>query len=220
MLSAFCDSRIRFTKDEWQALVLPGLNNGSVDGDLMICLSQMPALMDRARVALRWPDESGVSLHEVRSAMQGLHDEYRPVLRKLRERWEGTKRKTMALVPESRRMAHCHHSRMVAFGLSVGVIINHLRGYLEHDDETLHQDSTRMSEEILELSDVVAAYRPLGSLAMILFLGAAWIGTADPIIKASIEIRAAELFTDIYGPNDTFTIEDMDVGWLKRFTPS
>lgn len=220
MLSAFCDSRIRFTKDEWQALVVQGLNNGSVDGDLMICMSQMPALMERARDALRWPDESGVLLHEVRSEMRALHDEYRPVLRKLRERWERTQKKTVALIPESMRMAHCHHSRMVAFGLSVGIIINHLRGYLEYDNGILRQDSARMSEKILELSDIATAYRPLGSMGMSLFLGAAWIGTADPIIKAGIEIRAAEFFKDIYGPNDTFTVEDLDVGWLRRFTLS
>ncbi|KAL9614967.1 MAG: hypothetical protein Q9167_000609 [Letrouitia subvulpina] len=215
---AFTDPKIRFTKDEWQSLVVPGLSTGGVDGDLMVCLSHIPDLMDRTRDVLQWPDELGFSLQETRSALQRLHDEYRPVLKRLRERWEGIDENlaSRARTPESRRMTHCHYSRMLALGLSVGIIINYLRAYLEHGDGALQQDSTRMSEEILELSATIAVYRPLGSSVMILSLGAAWIGATDIMTKAIIETIAAEYFKDIYGPNYTFTIEDLDF-WLKRF---
>lgn len=185
----------------------------------MGCLCYLPDLMRRGRDALKRPESSRSALLGVISELRSLHQAYQPILKTLREQQRSIDTSVVAGNPSTaglRRMLHCHHSRMLAFGLAVGIVLDCVLGNLKIDDYGLRQDSAQMSHEIFELAGIVAAYRPLGALSMTLCLSAAWCGVADTETKARIEALIVDYLRDIHGPKAAFATADLE-GYLKHF---
>lgn len=192
---------------------MTGLKDGSIDGNLTYCLGQMPHLMQRSREALALSTGSEAALREILHEMISLRDTLSHVVDKLRERWQSTVITTGSAESMSRtakRIMLCCHARALAFGLAVGILVNCVVGILQQDDTEIRHETFQMSEEILELADFLSAYRPLGSMAITVFLSAAWVGAPDPKLKARIEMRAMEFSEDIYGSDTTFMKRDLD----------
>lgn len=213
MIEALWDDRIQFTKEEWQSLVLVGLDNGSVDGDMILCLGQMPDLMRRGRAVVRQPGNSKIDREDLVSEVVPLRDSFQLILHRLRERWKNTIMETTAAgatSPANRRMWRCHFARSLAFGLAVGILINSVLGALQQDDEVFRSDSFQMSEEMLELAEFLTAYRPLGSMAITVHLAAARFGAKDSMLLSKIESRAEEFGEDIYGPGTPYMEKDLE----------
>ena len=219
MIEAFYEDKVSFSSDEWQHLVMSDLDNGTPDGDLMVCLGQLPGLMRRAQDAFTLADIDDITYQRLLLDTYSLEKTFRPVLTQLRERWSATQAypsSAASLKPGLKRLIHCHHARMVAFGLAVAILINCVRDFLEYDTNELREDSTRMAREMIEISDVVAVYRPLGNLSLTIFMGAAYVGTEDLGIKIEIENRVMDFRRDFYGPDALLVIQDP--GWcFQRF---
>ena len=115
---------------------------------------------------------------------------------------------------ELRRLIHCHHLRSLAFGLAVGILINKVHEKLEGPTEALLEENAAMSLEILGLAEIADTYRPFGSLAMSLFLGAAWAGAPDMDTKDKIDAKALEYCSDIYGLEAAYLAPDTE--WCRK----
>ena len=204
--------KIQFSKDEWQNLVIIDLDDDTVDGQMMFCMSQLPSLIQRGRAALLSPIRPNLALQETISEAYRLQDKYQPILGRLRERWKRTEMEstTSGQVSLQHRLPHCHYSKMLAHGLAIGILINCICGPLANNERLSYQDSNKMSEEMLGIADLAVNYRPLGSMAMIIFLSAAWVGATDLELKMRIESRAEVFHKDIYGPEATFTTKDFE----------
>ncbi|KAG8530539.1 uncharacterized protein KY384_005042 [Bacidia gigantensis] len=224
VINALFDSRIQFTPHEWQNLVLMGMDISTIDGDLIFCLAQVPSLMSRVEGARFQHIIPRDNTGDIQSDILCLLVEYQIILGKLRDRWERTKQN---IVPagfdsyEARRLLHCHHARMLAFGLSVGILVNCLRKNLNRASQvSISQESSQMSEEIVELAQMLVVYRPLGSIVFGFFLGIAWIGASDPELKEKIETIGMVYGEDMYSAKNSRSVQDEMVMCLERFALS
>ncbi|KAG8525274.1 uncharacterized protein KY384_008918 [Bacidia gigantensis] len=208
-IEAITDDRIQFTSEEWRTIATIGLDGRVIDGDVMICLAQLPNLMARARLIITQPETiSNSEILGVQSELIELQKTYEPVLKRLRERWEYILRKfsgSSSQRSEQQRMVHCHYGRMFAFGLTISMLINFIRANIIIGDDAFYlvNENTRMSYQILELAESLVTYRPLGSIAMTLFLSAAAICTKDPRVKDRIEAMYSIFNQDVYGCRET-----------------
>ena len=220
MIEALADPRIQFTPEEWRNLVVSGLDSKTLDGDLMMILGQTPELIRRGRQVLESPRTSDFSSYEVLLEVYYLQDAFRPVLNNLRERYDETERQILEdglRNAEAQRMVRCFHLRMYAFGLAVGILINSIRYKLEGAPcahEVSSQESSAMAEEILKLAKISDAYRPLGSLAMSLFLGAAWVGANNADLKRRVDDKAQDFCNDVRSLEKTF--ENVESEWCRK----
>ena len=229
VIEALANNRIRFTREEWEDLVVSDLDTGMVEGDVMACLSRLPELMQRAREASSQQDLN--SLLEVTSELRTLYQAYQPTLGRLRMRcsWvedaEGSEDPLKAvlmrqagpgnpLTPKMRRMVHCHYSKMLAFGAAVAICINSVLAALEGGNAQLREESAQLSLEILGLADTVSVYRPLGAASMVLCLTAAWVGTGDFCVRRRIEAALTDYGRDIFGKEAETLTECL--GWWQR----
>lgn len=87
---------------------------------------------------------------------------------------------------------HALNLRTLAVALSTGISIGHTLDQLEPDNtRTWEQTSSMWATEILQLAKAAIKYR-LGSIAMVICLIAAGVGTNDAAIKAEIQALLAE----------------------------
>ena len=208
------NSNITFTNEEWHTMVLDGLDTGTVDADMMLCLGELPTLMDRAHALIENPNASSFEHYAVIAATDRIHAKSTSIIHRLRERWQETERETLLAQPDSesstmfhrshfntqdsKRFQRCQHTRSLACALTTGILINFIRANLDEDETALRIESGQMAEEILMLADIAESYRPLGSLTMSLFLGAAWAGASSEELKERLVERANIFNEDMY----------------------
>ena len=220
VVEALSDKRIHFTPQEWTNLVVLGLDDGTVDGDLTVCLGRLPELMQRGRAAIKLPPHSRTGeVQKLQREISALHQTYQPVLQRIRERWEGVDSSVLrndAYNAVQKRMLHCHYARILGLGLAVGIAINCALLSLGFGTGSLRDEIKRMVDDVIELELTLKAYRPLGALMMTFCLGAAWVGTADPEVKKRVEALALEYQHDIEGGEITAESLNKDIDCHRR----
>ena len=179
------------------------LDDGTADGDLMVCLGRLPTLMQRGRAAMKLPPHSQpTEVRKLQREISALYQTYQPVLERLRERWKGVDASVLrndAYNAVQKRMLHCHYARILGLGLAVGIAINCALLSLNTSRGSLRDETNCMVDDIMGLEPVLKEYRPLGGLMMTLCLGAAWVGTADAEMKKRIEALSMDYQRDIDG---------------------
>ena len=197
------------------------LDDGTADGNLMVCLGRLPSLMQRGRAVIKQPPHSqATEIRSLQREISALHQTYQPVLEHLRERWKDVESSVLrndAYNAVQKRMLHCHYARILGLGLSVGIAINCALLSLHISPSSgLRDEIERMVDDILELERTLKEYRPLGALMMTLSLGAAWVGTADAEVKKRIEELALEYQKDIEGGEITAESLNKDLDCHRR----
>ena len=173
----------------------------------MVCLSRLPDLLQRGRVALKPPlqDRNPATIAEIRCEMYAIYQIYGPSLSAIRHRWRSIDSNTLnnpTLSQSQKRICHCNFSRIFGFALTVSIAINSALVALDDlsEKETPFEiENARMADEILDLAPVVGLYRPLAASVMTLCLGAAWVGARDPETRKQIEDTAIDFQKDFYG---------------------
>lgn len=221
-LEALSDSRICFTREEWKNIVDSKLDDGTMDGRFMACFGQLPQMMQRGRQALKHATPFAGEVQEIQREVAALHQTYQPILEELRARYRNLGTKVMSndtFTVGQKRQIHCHCARMLGFGLAVGIGFNCVLSALSPENTTsdLRQDNESIVAEILELEGALAPYRPLGALMVLLTLGAAYVGTVDPGIKAKIVALAEDYQSDIDGSGCGLDGEGLE-WYQKQFT--
>ena len=225
MVEALSDTRISFTLQEWDSLIMTGLDNDTAEGSMMYCLGRLPPLMQRVREFVS-RQSSPASLSRtallLEQEFRSLYNSYQPILSKFRTRWNTIDETLISdtLTPLQKRFAHCQHSRMLAFALAISLVIDCSLVTLNITNTAIAQEIVQIVEEILELADVVKAYRPLANISTMLGLVAA-LGaisvTRDVMsaeyaarLTAEIEARLEDDMTNLYGERVELTDEDRD----------
>ncbi|KAL6718323.1 hypothetical protein ACLMJK_004412 [Lecanora helva] len=214
VVEALSDTRIQFTPQEWADLVVIGLDNGTLEGEMMTCLGRLPHLLQRGRLALKH-SFNGEPVERIRNELYDVYQTYAPVVASLRHRWRNIDTNTLnnpMLNTAQKRIMHCNHSRIFAFGLAIGLIINSALCTLSvptNEIALIRDESTSMASEILELAPIVGMYRPLGAAAMTLCLGAAWVAAGDSRIREQIEAMAMDFQGDFHSEGTRITKADL-----------
>ena len=196
------------------------LDDGTADGDLMVCLGRLPELMQRGRAAIKLPPHSRTAeVRKLQREVSALYQTYQPVLERVRERWKGVESSVLrndAYNAVQKRTLHCHYARIVGLGLAVGIAINCALLSLNSSRGSLRDEIKRMVDDVVELELTLKEYRPLGALMMTMCLGAAWVGTADLEMKQRIEALALEYQRDIDGGEITAESINQDLDCHRK----
>ena len=219
VVEALFDTRIHFTSQEWNDLIITGLDDGTLEGKMMACLGRLPPMLDRARSALQqlFPHHRHHS-HVANLEFRALCQIYAPIISALRHRWHSVDTSVtnnISLTPKVKRILHSVYCRILAFGLAIGIIMNSalntLEVSLDIDDPALRAETACMAQEILDLVPAVALYRPMGSLAMTLCLVMAWAGAGDSETREKIRVVTDDFMQDMYGEGVKVREEDLEL---------
>lgn len=174
---------------------------------MMRCLARVPGIRDRIASTMPGDAEFESLRHETRA----LYESYQPILTALQART--TSIETPLATGSMYRMCtllHAQYQRMYGLGLTVAIILNCLARALDPDDPTLPVESTYFAQEIVLLSDTQVAFRPLGSFYMLVCLLTARVGTADKIIRATVEKALDDYQRDFDGGCAAETIAEFE----------
>ncbi|KAG8528370.1 uncharacterized protein KY384_007288 [Bacidia gigantensis] len=211
LVEALVGSDMRHNRREWKSLVITGVSNGPTDTALMNQLARLTHVVSSCREVLR-PESQKPSPnpHEVLLELYCVQSTFIPILNDLRNRWQQrNKSRTSAdgaqLTLEARR-SHCYALRTLASALSLNLILNNQQTLLQGPSAAVKQHSAQLASEILELAEQADIYRPLGSLAMCLFLNAASVGAGDQETRERILRKETELCKDVWGEDVMFEV--------------
>lgn len=198
LFEALVNTRISFTPEEWGRLVENELDDATPEGLMIRCLARAPNLMQRGRTALREQAGLQMLISETRHQYQILT----AILSGLRDRLDALPELSSGDSSQfvtGRTRAHAHYQRTYGLGLAMCIIFNCVLTALGADDAGLDTESTRFCEDVLELADKAAVYRPLGASYITLCLMAAWCGSKDEATKAAVESALLDYQTDLPG---------------------
>ena len=181
------------------------------EGRMMRCLCRLPELMQRIRTTRVEDETFPWLLDEVRAESQAslfLIAESRDRLHQLKTHMEDNAAQTPILVE-----AHACLQRSYGVCLALGIFMAHVLAAIDAEAATCtYTEMTRCSEDVLRLTKDVAAYKPLGSSYIQLCLCAAWMGTADPMLRSRIQSALAD--STVSGTEDYR--HELDAAGLKR----
>ena len=172
----------------------------------MTCLARIPELMQRGREALK--SSCPATVLELNHEVRTLYESFQGPLADLRSRFNAFDKEAVTLPSiDLRNVLHSHYARSYGLGLTIGIIINCLLISLKGggDHLILRQEACRMSDEILQLANIVQRYRPLGALYMTICLCAAYVGVVEKDARARIRVVLADYRRDIFGPRSEFS---------------
>ncbi|KAI9769602.1 MAG: hypothetical protein M1835_006672 [Candelina submexicana] len=186
VLEALISDNIQFTQQEWKSLIGDGLDARNVDAGWFIYLACLPDLMRRCRRALRYSStNAGTGLPELVSETVLLLEKCRTNIAALRHRLSVFE--DNASPSEMTSRLHAHRVRMLSMALFTGIILSCVLTSSSGEPLRLRSESSQWSHEILELAKVAAKYLPLGTMAIVLCLYAAWISAASDDLRKEIE---------------------------------
>jgi hypothetical protein len=208
------NDKIRFSQQEWKCLVESGLEGGGIDGDWFRYLACLPDLMQRCKRALHCSSIiSDTSLLDLKSETNSLLEDCKINITALRDRLTAFEED-----PTPFRMTaflHAHRVRLLSLALTTGIILSCILSSLSGKPLRLCSQSSQWSHEILHLAEVAVRYQPLGSMAMILCLRVAWIGTASENIREKIKTLLADYEKACQGhPSSTDLTANLE--WMER----
>ena len=225
MIEALSDPRISSSRQQWDSLIMTGLDSESLEGSIMFCLGRLPPLMWKGRKSLS-PDTTPKTRSSIISSLQqdlrSLHHSFQPILSKLRTRWYSVDEMmgSGSLTSFQKRFIHCGHLRLLAFALAIGLVIDNSLVTLTPTDMVMKQEIVQLVDEIVDLADVVVIYRPLGHLSTAVSLGTALtginaVGSLISVARAAelttkIETRLEDDLANLYGETVKITDEDRE----------
>lgn len=204
-------------QQEWDALVMPGYEGASGDGDMMQCLARVPALLQRGKEILSRVAFSESDFMTFKKEVTALRQESQAINTRLRDRLEPT---SMDLLPIALYpYLHAHYLSIYGISLATTIIISCILGRLENDHDAfrLHQESSHHAENILHLAEIAIQYQPLGSAVMILCLSAAWLGASNPATREQVKGLLVDYQSACLGISDMEPVAQLEQ-LERRFT--
>lgn len=189
LAEALCNSRICFTPDEWRRLVENKYDGITSEGLIMRSLAKLPDIILRGRSALKEQIDLEAMVTEVNhhyliltEMLSELHNLYRSIQELIADAnspavISPTASNSMPTL--SIRKAHAYHQRVYGFCLGFCMVFNCILKALEPNNTDLKIQSMSFTEDVLELADQAAVYRPLGANYITLCLIAAYCCTRE-----------------------------------------
>lgn len=223
LFDSLFNGRIMFSDEEWVAMFDSKLHELSSEGQIVHCLTRLPNLMRRAKIALSGDFDDLAKIPVLRKEAHSIREDLEPPVSKLRQRWYENKEKSVAAAQKTNSVLdalwHCHILRTYAFGLAVAIFVNEGRLALYLDAPEIVQESHGFALEILEMANMAYQYRPLGGYALSVCLLAAEIGAADVVTKESIRLVRIDYARDFRGAEEVKERRDLNLicgrGWSQ-----
>lgn len=162
------------------------------EGRLMRKLAQIPEYMHRART--RGPQSAGPDpqlLDEMRISYEILSAEVQDARQRYSriQKYMDQTSSPAGLIAQ----AHAYLQRLYGLCITVSLLFKSVLTAIDPSHEVILQlETASFAQEIVLLSQDAARYKPLAASYVALFLCAAWLGTTNRSIRASVEIQLAE----------------------------
>ncbi|KAI9842413.1 MAG: hypothetical protein M1837_007158 [Sclerophora amabilis] len=214
VFEALVNDKIQFSQQEWKYLVESGLENDNIDGDWFRYLACLPDLMLRCRRALHYsstiPD---TSLPDLISETYSLLEKCKINIAALRDRLRAFELESSPFGKVT--LLHAHRVRLLGLALTTGIFLSCILSSLSGMPLYLCSEASQWSYEIFHLSEVAVRYLPLGSMAMVFCLNAAWIGTASEDLREKLKTLLAA-YTEACLGHSTATDLTANLHWMER----
>ena len=171
------------------------LDEATSEGRIMRCLAWAPDLMQRGRTALREQIDLQMLISETRQQYMVL----KVALKDLNDRLNTVQGLSFGSDPHAATLftrTHSHYQRSYGLCLVICILFNRILKALDANHTGLDEESMRLCEDVLELSQQAAMYRPLGASYIALYLFAAWCGSTDEATRARVEKSLIDYRTD------------------------
>ncbi len=178
---------IRFSNQQWKCLIEDWLGTDDAEtGAWLAYLARLPDLMRRCRQNLHYPFmPSTTSLPNLISEASSLFEKCKIDIDALRGRLRALEEDSSTF--KMKNILHAHRVRTLGLSLTTGVYVGCILRSLSGKPLRLCNEMSQWSYEIFQLSETALKYRPLGSMAMMFCLSAAWMGTASRDLRRNIE---------------------------------
>ncbi|KAL8842043.1 MAG: hypothetical protein Q9176_002981 [Flavoplaca citrina] len=187
VFEALLTNNIQLSTREWKILSEGtfGGHDNAPDVKWFMCITDVPDLIQRSKAALILHEPPSLHLLSLELEVRALLDHIRPVITRLRDRFDNFDAKSF---PEKLSdQLRAHYMRSLAMGLGVGIVLNCVLSGLEGTPTVVCDESVLWSDEIVRIAELAVVYRPLGSMAMLIALRMAWSGVWLRESKARIE---------------------------------
>lgn len=190
----------------------------SIDGQMMHSMARLPNLLNRGRVALQSTQSARSEVMAVLDEVEALKEASQSILDAFRDRIQDHRQSTSCEhtpgFHDFWRVMHAHYARSFALQLAIEIILNSCLIALGSLKVDLAIESSKMSEEIVQLAEEVKGYRPLGALYMVICLTLAWLGADNEESKSQILDLLLEHQKDTNGATSSVSASGLD--WIER----
>lgn len=217
VFEALALDRYRLSRQEWKILVENELYDTNVDAAWLKYLACVPELLHRSREAMNdsqpiWDTD----IQDLSSETESLLDHCRVKVAELRQRFTSLKRN---LLPSGTGdLLYVNRLRMLSLALMTSILLSRIHISLLGEPSSFTTECVQWSQEILDLAQITIQYHPLGSMAMLFPLNAAWIGTPSLDLRERIKDLILDYNMACFGHisigNTTALLEKLE----KRFT--
>lgn len=215
LFEALINPKISFTPREWTTLIENPLKDSGAKHDMMTCLTHAPDLIQRGTIALRDGSNLDGLIAEARSQYQLLTE----LLNQLHGLYSTVREPPPYQFTVSPSVTHCQLQRTYGIVLAVCLYFNCISKALEPDNISLELDSISFCEEVIDLADKAAIYRPLGASYILLCAMAAWCSSSDSATRITLEAILMDYGGDFL-PRSQASIEGELRSWFKRLSLS
>lgn len=194
---------------EWETLIQNELDDGSLDSQMLHCLSYCVLYIRRGRDVLRngvfdstLQTEVDIQYQRIKEIIVGMHA-----------------RMMSAKVPAADKIIdmsefdflHAMYQRSYALGLFVAIILNCVLTALGAvDDDELNREAADFSDEIVRIAHQAQRYRPLGAAYVIICLMAAFAASTDQLTRREIVGLIKDYQGDFQWSIEAKVFEDLD----------
>lgn len=194
---------------EWETLIQNELDDGSLEGQMMHCLSYGPGFIQRGRDVLRKGFFDPTLVTEVDIQYQRMKD----VLVAMHARM------LTAEVPAADKVIdmsaqdflHALYQRSYALGLFVAIILNcTLTALSITDNDELNKESADFADEIVRIAHETQRYRPLGAAYIIICLMGAFAAAGDRSTRLQIVALIQDYHTDFQWSVEAKVFEELN----------
>jgi hypothetical protein len=180
--------RIKFTRDEWDTLIMKDLDLSRPEGRMMRCAARAPEFIRRGKMVRSGQTTDLTLVSEMRENYEAL----KSVLEEFRIRLSESafKREVRAVRSyfDLETQLYTAHLRLYGLTFTVGIILNLPISTLAVADlPTLQAECDQFVSGILALKQDIEYYKPIGSACLQLFMDLAWAGTSNMELRTEIE---------------------------------
>lgn len=196
------------TRLEWEVLIQSELDNGTLEGQMMHCLSYAPDFIRRGRNVLRKGFYDPTLLTEVDMQYRRMKE----VLARMKLRMLSVE------VPAADReidltgqaFLYALYQRGYGLGIFVAIIMNCILTALDISVDELNNQAAIWAEEVLDIAHQAQIYRPLGAGYVILSLLAAFAGATDLSTRSQVVALIEDYHHDFQWSIDAKVFENLN----------
>lgn len=195
------------TRLEWEVLIQSELDDGTLEGQMMHCLSYAPDFIRRGRNVLRHGfydptllTEVDIQYHRMKEVLAGM---------KLRMLSVEIPAADQVIDMTGQAFLYALFQRGYGLGLFVGTILNCILMALGANISELSMEAATWADEALDIARQAQIYRPLGAGWVIISLLAAFAGATDPRTRSQVIALIEDYHHDFQWSVEAKVFEDL-----------